>query len=124
MKANEMTDHDLDSLLAAARTADRAPSPALMARVMADAMALQPKPASRPVLRAAPSRWFDRLAEVFGGGGALAGISFAMLAGVFIGVVRPEPVAALTSALLTGARYEAVELLPGDAALWEETGND
>jgi hypothetical protein len=124
MKAGEMTDHDLDSLFDAAREARASPSPALMARVMADAVALQPKPVMRRGRYPSPLRWLDRLAAPFGGGGALAGISFAMLAGVFIGVVQPAPVAALTSVLLTEVQYDTVDLLPGDMTLWEEAVND
>lgn len=115
------SDHDLDTLLAAARGAGPAPSDALMARVLADAAALQPRP---PVVSTAanpPRRpWFAGLAALFGGGGAVAGISFAVLAGVFLGVVQPAPVAALTAVFLTDEAIGSVDLLPEPGALWTE----
>lgn len=116
-----MTDLDLDALLAAARDTGPAPSQALIDRVMTDAAALQPRPAPvvRPVARGGVG-WLGRLASVFGGGGALAGVSLAMVAGVFIGVMQPEPVAALTSALLVDTSLGTVDLLPAGADLWEE----
>lgn len=119
-----MTDLDLDALLASARGADLAPSAELMDRVMADAAALQPRPASvvRPVV--APVGWLGWLAGVFGGGGALAGVSLAMVAGVAIGVVQPEPVAALTQVFLVGGEIGTVDLLPGASDLWEEPSDD
>lgn len=128
MKANDMTDLDLNLLLAAARDDRPLPSEALMARVLADAVAQQPKPLAHPLAvtpaRAASTGWLDRLAAVFGGGGALAGVSLAMVAGVFIGIAQPAPVAALTSALLVGASLETVDLFPAEVALWEEQVND
>jgi len=123
-----MTDLDLDTLLAAARDDGPVPSDALVARVMADAVALQPRPGARPVARPAPDaspvRWLDRLAAMFGGGGALAGVSLAMVAGVFIGVVQPVPVTALTSVLLVGGQLDSVDLFPTEVAMWEEPQND
>lgn len=126
MKTNDITerDFDLDALLASARGYGPVPSETLMARVMADAVAVQPQPIERPLARTTAAkmlaRWLDQLAAVFGGGGALAGISLAMVAGVFIGVVQPAPVAALTSALLVETQVDLVDLFPTDAALWEE----
>lgn len=120
-----MTDPDLDALLASARDAGPRPSEALMARVMADAAASQPAPRGVPVARnVRPAGWLRRLSAVFGGGGALAGVSLAMVAGVFIGVVQPAPVAALTSALLVAGDPGTVDLLPAGTGLWEEQPDD
>ncbi len=124
MKATEMTDLDLDTLLSAARKADVPPSEALRVRVMADAMAVQPRPVASHAADPGASGWLDWLSAVFGGGGALAGVSLALVGGVFIGVVQPEPVAALTNALMADAQADSVELLPDAASLWEETLND
>ncbi len=124
-----MTDPDLDALLASARDEGPRPSEALMARVMADAVASQPAPRALPVARKVrpaerPAGWLRRLSAVFGGGGALAGVSLAMVAGVFIGVVQPAPVAALTSALLVEGDLGTVDLLPAGTDLWEEQPDD
>lgn len=128
MKVNEMTDHDLDRLLDAARGGGPAPSDALMARVMADAVAAQSRKVVRPALRIRQGyrslQLLDRLAAAFGGAGALAGVCSAMVAGIFIGIAQPAPVAALTSVLLTGTQVGTVDLFPTGVAFWEEQQND
>lgn len=117
-------DHDLDRLLTAARGAGPAPGPDLMARILADAAAVQPK--ASPRRQPAPRRqgWLTGIATIFGGGGALAGISFAMLAGVFVGIVQPAPVAALTQAFAEQEVVDSVDMLPSEAALWAEDQDD
>lgn len=123
MKANDMTGPDLDSLFAAAREDLPQPSEALMARILADAVAMLPQTVALPgatAARTARTGWFDWLAAPFGGGGPLAGVGLAMVAGIFIGVAQPEPVAVLTSVLLVAADAETVDLFPGDTALWED----
>ncbi|MFN3972584.1 MAG: dihydroorotate dehydrogenase [Gemmobacter sp.] len=106
-------DAALDDLFARARAARPVVPDDLMARVMADAAAVpqaadatagwppQARPARfrslgglRSVLRA--------LAEVFGGAGALAGVATAGLAGIWIGLASPSPLAALAPGLLPG----------------------
>lgn len=126
MKANDMTERepDLDDLFAAARDADPTPSANLMTRILTDAAALQPRPAVvatrlQPVDLPTTEGWFDRIAAVFGGGGALAGMSLAAVAGVFLGLAQPAPIVALTS-MLADASVETVDLLPDGTALWEE----
>lgn len=126
MKANDMTERepDLDDLFAAARDADSAPSANLMTRILTDAAALQPRPAVvatrlQPVDLPTTEGWFDRIAAVFGGGGALAGMSLATVAGVFLGLAQPAPIVALTL-MLADASVETVDLLPDGTALWEE----
>ena len=110
---------DLDDLLATAATRRMAPSDALMARVLADAMAEQPRAVqvqpSRP--RAASPGLWSRLAELFGGGGALAGIGTAAVAGVVIGFAQPAGLGALTEAVW-GTPLETVELIPSVETLF------
>lgn len=126
MTPNEIDATNLDDVLAGARDTGPAPSDALIERVMADAAALQPRPVLPSVARAKPAgvRWLDRLAELFGGGGALAGVGLAMVAGVFIGISQPEPVAALTQVLLDQTLSDTVDLFPTDVALWEEARDE
>lgn len=116
-----MRDSDLDDLLAAARADRPVPSAALMARVLDDAQRLQPA-AARP-LRRAPARpgLMARLAQAFGGAGALAGMAAAMLAGVWVGLAQPAPLTLLTAALWP-AEALSVELIPDPAALWDPEG--
>ena len=110
---------DLDRLLAGARDAVH-PSAALMERVLADAAALQPRPA--PPRAAPPTRgWFAAVLDVFGGFGAVAGMSGATVAGVFLGFAQPTGLTNLTLALQGGTEVvDSMELLPGDAVLWGE----
>ena len=118
---------DLDALFAEARQLDAAPSDDLFARVLADAGALQPAPAvfAAPQGAAAPTRrgFWLALAGLFGGGGAIAGIGTAMMAGLLIGVFQPAPVSALTTALFDGSAV-SVELMPDYDTLMQEVVSD
>jgi hypothetical protein len=122
-----MTDRELDDLLAGARSCDPAPSPQLMARVLADAMAAQPRADRHAPVRAAarrPGLW-ARISAVFGGGVGLAGAACGMAAGVWIGLSPPEAVLPLTSGLwpfagAAGTAAEVVEMIPGFDTFWME----
>lgn len=113
---------DLDALFASARGSDVQPSQALMARVMADAQAMQPKPV--PVVRTAAVRktgFWAGLAALFGGGGVLAGLGTVAMAGFYIGFVQPDTVLALADGWTTASSVETVDLMPGvDALLTED----
>lgn len=102
---------DLDALFAEARGKPAKPSDDLMARILSDAVALQPPP---PALAAppVPSKGFFRgLADVFGGFGALAGMGSAAAAGLFIGFAQPSGLSGL-SATLMGGQIESLSLMP------------
>jgi hypothetical protein len=111
---------DLDALFATARVSDVTPSDALMARVMADAAALQPKAA--PMVRAVARKTgvWTALAALFGGGGVLAGLASVAMAGFFVGFVQPETVMALAGDWSMGSVVETVDLMPGVDALLAE----
>lgn len=115
---------DLETLFRAARTDRPAPSDDLMARVLADAAALQPKAAApAPRRAAAPARtgFFAGLAALFGGGGVLAGMGTAAVAGLFLGFAQPAPVSALTAAWAGSATdSSAYDLTSGIDALFAE----
>ncbi|AWB47945.1 dihydroorotate dehydrogenase [Gemmobacter aquarius] len=106
---------ELDDLWVAARSRRIEPSEALMARVLADGLAEQPRPAL--VARRQRRGLFARLAEVFGGFGALAGMGGAALAGVALGFVQPAQVTEFADAVL-GVQAASVELMPDAASLW------
>jgi hypothetical protein len=101
----------LDDLFAEARRTTQPPSEALMARVLADAIEAQPKAvvAVAPASVRGPGVW-SRLAALFGGAGALAGMGTAAMAGLFIGFVQPEGLSVLGDAVL-GTPLETVELV-------------
>ncbi len=123
-----MDERDLDDLLNEARSAPRpAPPAALTDRVVAAALAEQ---AARNRVRASaamPSRqrslagiWQAMLASI-GGGRALAGLSTAALAGLWLGLAAPAPVAALTESVWPAQQQlDLVELLPDDIDFLEE----
>ncbi|NUB46305.1 dihydroorotate dehydrogenase [Fertoebacter nigrum] len=94
-----MRDSDLDDLFADLRVV-RAEAPAsLLMRVLEDAELHQPQPVA---LRAAPAPrrlWSLLAGGGLGGGGVLAGLATATLAGFWIGFAQPLPVTTLTAAL-------------------------
>lgn len=105
-----MQDKDLDGLFALAARDRPLPSPALMDRVLADALAAQPQPAgprARPAQ--APQSLLARLAAAFGGAPVLAGVFSAAVAGVALGYLNPASMDVLTGGL-TGT--ETLELFP------------
>jgi hypothetical protein len=113
---------DLDDLFAQAKTGTMEPSGDLMARVLADAARVQPQP--QTARRSEPTRnlgvWAG-LAALFGGGGALAGLGSAAVAGLFIGFVQPTSLTALADAWSGETQLDSVDLMPGiDALLTEE----
>lgn len=101
-----MRDQDLDRLLARAAAAAPRPSPALLDRVLADAVAEQDRRAalSQPA-RPEPRPIFGWLVEAFGGTPGLAGVFTAAIAGVAIGYLEPG-----MFDLLTGGDAEIVDL--------------
>ena len=105
---------DLDDLLGAASALVAEPSPALMARIVADADRLRAAPvAVRP-------GFFAMLADWFGGGFSLAGMSAAALTGIYLGLVQPTPVLALTDLVTGQTTIDSLEVLPTSMTLWAQ----
>lgn len=117
-----MQDKDLDGLLALAAKQRPRPSDALMDRVLADAMALQPKAVAVATRPAPPQAGLlGRLAAVFGGAPVMAGVFGAALAGVTFGYLDPATTDILTGGLsggLVGA--EVLDLFPAADFLMTE----
>jgi hypothetical protein len=119
---------DLETLFRTARSERPEPSGDLMARVLADAAALQPVPAALPAARRPPRAeaggggFLAGLAALFGGGGVLAGMGSAAAMALLVGFVQPAPVSALTAAWGgTTTTTAAYDLTSGfDALLAEE----
>ncbi|MCW1919723.1 dihydroorotate dehydrogenase [Rhodobacter sp. KR11] len=108
-------DPDLDGLFKQAAAAAPLPSAQLLARVAADAAREQPRPGTPERAKApAPRGWAFVLADVFGGTGGLAGLTFAAVSGLWIGVAQPAALSGWTDYLGVSA---SMELLPSDAAL-------
>lgn len=117
---------DLDDLLTGAKAVSMPPSEALMARVLADAAAVQAgfgavSSAARPGVAEMPrAGWLARLAAVFGGAGSLVGVGTAAVAGLFFGFVQPDGIGAVADIWVETAVVQ-VDLMPQvDVLLAEE----
>ena len=92
----DLDDSELDLLFEAARDVGPLPSPDLLARVLAEAEALQPRPPelAAPVppqgARAVSAGLVGGLLAAIGGWAAVAGLATATLAGVWIGYAHPD----------------------------------
>ncbi|KQI72409.1 hypothetical protein AN191_08180 [Loktanella sp. 5RATIMAR09] len=90
-------DDMLDDLLAQARGASPLPSDALMARVIADADAAQPRASAMPVARPGV---IARMLDTIGGWPAVSGLAMATVAGIWVGVAPPASVQDVTAAMI------------------------
>lgn len=117
-KSRSDEDAALAPFFAAARAARPTVSAALTARILADSAAELPRaPVARAALRAPspPTRpaLARRLLAALGGWGGLGGLATATLAGVWIGIAAPEPVAGLAGRILPPAEAALlVNLMP------------
>lgn len=118
-KTDITAETDLDALFAQARATPPEPSADFMARIEAQAHALQPRAPFAPARR--PLGVWARLAAALGGAIALGGLgTAAMAAGLVIGYVQPEPMVNLAGSIGFGTA-ETIDLLPGfDALLTED----
>ena len=109
---------DVDALLADAAYEQVIPSAALMSRILADADAWQPKP--RPALLPVTRRrnWLATLADWFGGGTSLAGMSVAAATGLYLGAVQPLPIMAWAEMVTGSVAVDSMDLLPSSGTLW------
>lgn len=109
---------DLDQMFAAASRQRIDLPDGLTARILADAAALQPKAALRAPVAVPPRQgWFATLSGWLGGTGSLAGVSAAALAGLYLGVVQPSPVQALTALVAGNTTIDSLDLLPASDGL-------
>ncbi len=118
-----LADDPVDALLQAARRTPPAPSDDFMARVLDDALAMQPQTAVPPARGPAPPRrLLARALAALGGGLGVAGLGSAAMAGLVIGYVQPDPLLMLTDRFgVTADAASPLELLPGfDTLLTED----
>lgn len=110
-----MHDSDLDRLLAGARTTPLPASDDFMARMLADALAEQPRPAAVAAPAPAPAMHGPGLwsifAAAFGGSGVVAGIGCAAMLGLAVGYADPATLGWLTNGYLTTSDA-GMELVP------------
>lgn len=119
-KATDMHGHEIDDLFAKARAQAPLDSEALIEKVLADAMMLQPKPMQRHIRpRQNPGFWASTL-YALGGKAGLAGVGSAAVVGVILGFVQPTSLTTLTDAFIAQAPLGDLDLIPGvDAILTE-----
>lgn len=108
----------LDDLFAKAAAQRITPSDALVNRIMADAADVQPK--QRRLAPVAGPGWFATLADWFGGGLSLAGMSAAAITGLYLGVAQPTAVLALSDYVTGTTTSGSLELLPSTSPLWAQ----
>ena len=116
------TDMMLDALFAEAR--QDMPDDALMARVLADASAVQDAArAAPPVTAPRPERgWLAGMVAAIGGWGALSGVSAAGVMGLAVGLYSPDAVANWVGSDTIGLE-SSYEFTPDLSALWVEDGD-
>ena len=109
---------DLDALFAEAAAEVPEVSDRLMAALMADAARLQPG-ALRPRV---PVRggFLAGLADLFGGRGALAGMTLATVAGLYLGIAQPAALVSLTASIYSETPLDSLDLMSGSDSLWSE----
>jgi len=104
-------DDFLDDLLAHARKSESAPDDDLVARVLADAEAVQAGFPGSPAAGSPPGL-LARILDTLGGWPAVSGLAAATVAGVWIGVAPPASVEEITAGLMGEA--VSVPLVPSD----------
>jgi hypothetical protein len=109
-------DKDLDALFAEARVEQ--PSPTLVARVAADAKAVQAQPAPKSAVPR-QSWWAAAIAGI-GGWSAVSGITAAGVMGLAVGLYSPDTVAVWLEGDTTLGSFE---LAPEVSGLWSEDGD-
>jgi hypothetical protein len=121
-----MTDHmnqrdetHLDDLFAEARQVRPVVSVDLMARIMADAAAVQSE-RTAPIVVAAPEQggFFAGLWTALGGWGGAGGLAAATMAGLWIGIAPPSGLESVSTAVF--GQSETVSLFASDDILGAE----
>lgn len=113
-------DDILDGMLAEAAAQQPVPSAGLISRIVADADAVQSKPQPFRPAMVAKAGWLATLADWFGGGMSLAGMSAAAAAGLYLGVAQPASVLALTELVTGSTTIDSLDLLPASGTLWAQ----
>lgn len=112
-------DDDLTQMFESARKAAPEPSSDFLARVLADAQAMQPAAAGvmtrAPLQRNSIAEFFSTLGDMIGGWPGFAGLASAAVAGVWIGISPPDTLIDPISAVLGGESSALFETLETDS---------
>jgi len=114
---------ELDALLAAAADAPKSADPRLLARIIADADQIADQ-REKPMAGAAKAPRPGFLAGLFsgiGGWSAMAGLTTATLAGIWIGYASPDSLSGITQALISREiGYDLGDYMPAITDIFEE----
>jgi hypothetical protein len=112
-----MMSDDLDQLLQRAGRPMPVPD-ALMARILADAARVQPRPARAPWA----GFWdvFDMVGALFGGRGAVAGLASVACAGLYLGAAQPSALVDFALALGGAGVVDQLDFMPSIDMLMAE----
>jgi len=117
------TDAELDALLAKAADVPQSADPHLMARIIADAdqTADQREDAMTGATKAPRPGFLAGLFSGIGGWSAMAGLTTATLAGIWIGYASPESLSGITQALISPQiGYDLGDYMPAITDIFEE----
>ena len=107
---------DLDRYFAAAREHTAQPSDDLMAQVLTDAFDAQAAAAPEVPNNQPTVPWLGQILRELGGWPAMAGLTTATLAGIWLGINPPEGLSTTTDALLgSGDAAYLIDVVPGTA---------
>ena len=121
---HDQDDTGLDALFAQAR--GDSPSADLMARVMADAAAVQADVPERPVAdtpRPEKGPWLAALLGALGGWSAVSGITAAGVMGRAVGLYSPDTVVGLLDSESLSLGIGTYDFTPDMGDLWTEDGD-
>jgi hypothetical protein len=91
-KTDKEAEVALEKLFAAAKAADPVPSGDLMARIMADAAAVQSQQTQALPVQPAPRRFGEVLSDMFGGWAGASTLVACVGLGLLVGFVSPDTV--------------------------------
>lgn len=112
-------DAGLDQLFVDAR--DDGPDASLMARVLADAEAVQREVALSPAPERTPKLgWLAVFVQSLGGWGSVGGVTAAGVMGLSMGLYAPEAVAGWIGTESLGLETLSYDITPDMGALWLE----
>lgn len=119
---HEPSDKALDALFAEASREE--PGPDLMARVLADAEAVQAEQAAGMAAATAPrGSWLAGIINGLGGWSAVSGITAAGVMGLAVGLYSPDAVSALLESDSLSLGTTAYDFTPDVGDLWTEDGD-
>lgn len=128
-----LNDQELDQFFAAMQADDPAPSDSLLSAILQDAERLQPQIPVLPVQPdCTPRRSFlHEVMAVIGGWPAMAGMTTAAIAGVWLGVATPSGIETLSGGLilsqnagLADGSFTLEDMAPDDLAISFLTEDD